>query len=67
LGSIIGQFKSVCTKHIHAAGCADFEWQERFHDEIIRNERALDAVRGYIINNPANWSKDKENPAGLRM
>jgi len=67
LGSIIGQIKSICTKRIRAAGFADFDWQERFHDEIIRNERALDAVRAYIINNPANWDKDKDNPIGLRM
>ena len=67
LGSIIGQIKSICTKRIRAAGFADFDWQERFHDDIIRNDRALDAVRAYIIHNPANWEKDKDNPAGLRM
>ncbi len=27
LGSIIGQFKSVCTKRIYAAGFGDFGWQ----------------------------------------
>ena len=67
LGSIIGQIKSICTKRIRAAGFAHFDWQERFHDEIIRSGRALDAVRAYIINNPANWDKDKDNPVGLRM
>ena len=34
LGAIIGQFKSVCTKRIWAAG-HDFAWQSRFHDESI--------------------------------
>lgn len=67
IGSIIGQIKSVCTKRIRAAGFAEFNWQERFYDEIIRNERALDAIRAYIIYNPANWGKDKDNPVGLRM
>ena len=67
LGSMIGQVKSVCTKRIRAAGYTDFDWQERFWDEIIWNERTLDAVRAYIINNPANWEKDKDNLAGLRM
>jgi REP element-mobilizing transposase RayT len=67
LGSIIGQIKSICTKRVRAAGFGDFDWQERFHDQIIRNERALDAVRAYIANNPANWDKDKDNPVGLRM
>jgi len=27
----------------------------------------LTAIRMYSINNPANWEKDKDNPAGLRM
>lgn len=62
LGSIIGQFKSVCTKRIWAAG-HDFAWQSRFHDEIIRNENMLDKVREYICNNPLKWELDQENPA----
>jgi len=67
LGSIIGQIKSVCTKRIHAGGCREFEWQERFHDEIIRDERAMHNIREYIIDNPAEWQVDKENPPGLWM
>ncbi len=35
LGSIIGQFKSVCTKQIWKMGFNDFRWQTRFHDHII--------------------------------
>jgi hypothetical protein len=27
---------------------------------IIRNEHELDAVRRYIVANPANWSEDTE-------
>jgi REP element-mobilizing transposase RayT len=67
LGSIIGQFKSICTKRIRAAGYAEFDWQERFFDEIIRDEKRLERVRQYIINNPANWNKDKENAIGSEM
>jgi len=67
VGAMIGQIKSICTKRIAAESIEGFNWQERFWDEIIWNERALDAVRAYIINNPANWNKDKDNPAGLRM
>jgi len=67
VGAIIGQIKSICTKRISAEGFEGFDWQERFWDEIIWNERALNAIRMYIINNPANWEKDKDNPAGLRM
>jgi putative transposase len=33
-------------------------WQERFHDHIIRNEAEYNRIRNYIINNPKNWNKD---------
>ena len=52
LGSIINQFKSVCTKRIRAASHPDFEWQPRYHDRVIRNEDALISVRRYIFKNP---------------
>ena len=37
-------------------------WQRNYHDRIIRNERELNNIRDYIINNPLNWELDKENP-----
>jgi putative transposase len=55
LGAIIGQFKSVCTKQIWATGHADFAWQTRFHDRIIRDDVALAAIRSYIASNPQKW------------
>ena len=67
LGSIIGQIKSNCTKHIWAAGFTDFNWQARFYDHIVRNERSLNAIREYIIKNPLKWEQDKDNIEGLRM
>ncbi|HEV8717686.1 MAG TPA: transposase [Candidatus Binatia bacterium] len=67
LGSIIGQFKSVCTKRIWATGFRDFAWQSRFHDHVIRNEKSLNDIREYIINNPMKWELDKDNPANLYM
>ena len=67
LGSIIGQIKSVCTKRIRLSGCHEFDWQERFHDEIIWNELALNNIRKYIVDNPARWNIDRENPVGLWM
>jgi len=59
LGSIIGQFKSVCTKQIHLSGNATFKWQSRFYDHIIRNENDLRRIRTYIQNNPLKWEIDK--------
>ena len=62
LGSIINQFKTACTKRIHAAGHSDFHWQPRFHDVIIRNAISLDRIRRYIMDNPATWTRDRNNP-----
>ena len=66
LGTITRQFKSRSTTRIWAAGHHEFAWQTRFHDHIIRGDRALTAIREYIANNPAEWAVDKENPANSR-
>ncbi len=58
LGSIIGQFKSKCTKRIWGFN-DQFKWQGRFHDRIIRNEKELDNIRAYIHYNPLKWSDDE--------
>ena len=58
LSSIIGSYKSVLTKNarkIHA----DFAWQSRFHDHIIRNDESFQKIRDYIINNPLRWKEDQ--------
>ena len=67
LSSIIGQFKSKCTKRIWAEGFEDFAWQTRFYDRIIRTEEDLIKARVYIKANPKNWDDDQDNPAGLYM
>jgi putative transposase len=59
LGSIIGQFKSVCTKQIREMGFTEFRWQNRFHDHIIRDEESLSRIRQYILHNPAKWELDR--------
>lgn len=34
-------------------------WQRNYYDIIIRTEKAFTNISNYIINNPANWKKDK--------
>ena len=58
IGSIIGQFKSICTKEIQNFNI-DFRWQDRFHDRIIRDETELNNVREYIRYNPLKWNEDE--------
>jgi len=67
LGSILGQFKSACTKRIHNAGYKTFGWQTRFYDHIIRNEEDLSRIRQYIRNNVLKWELDEYHPANLRL
>jgi len=59
LGSIIGQFKSVCTKRIRRMGIKDFQWQSNYYDHIIRNQKDLDRIRKYIQQNPLRWELDE--------
>ncbi len=62
ISRILGSFKSACSKHIHLAfPDVEFDWQERFHDHIIRSEAAFVRISNYILNNPLTWDKDKFN------
>lgn len=64
LGAIVGSFKSKCSDQINHLLKTSGEsiWQRGYHEEILRNERHLQAVRVYIRNNPANWDHDPDNP-----
>ena len=39
-------------------------WQRNYHDRIIRNDRQLQAIRGYIRSNADHWAEDPESPNG---
>lgn len=57
ISTIVRSYKSVVSKNarqIHA----DFAWQPRFHDHIIRNAQSFETIQNYIANNPLNWQKD---------
>jgi REP element-mobilizing transposase RayT len=34
-------------------------WQRNYWEHIIRNEQSYQRISEYIVNNPANWQKDK--------
>ena len=55
---LIGVFKTTSSKQIHLAGYNDFKWHRSFYDRIIRNEKSLNNVINYILNNPRNWVMD---------
>ena len=68
LGSIINQFKSVCTKRIwKTVPNIGFAWQSRFYDHIIRNDESLNKIREYIQTNPGMWERDRNNTENIWM
>ena len=60
LASIIRGFKMAVTTFARKNNI-DFACQERYHDHVIRNNDALQNIRAYIYNNPANWLDDELN------
>jgi len=58
VSAIIRSYKSAVTKHAHRLGFT-FQWQTRFYDHIIRDERSFQTISNYIENNPVNWREDK--------
>ncbi len=37
-------------------------WQRNYYEHIIRDESDLRRIRDYIVNNPARWQDDEDNP-----
>ncbi len=66
LSDMMRWFKTMTTNHyirgVDEQGWKAFPgklWQRSFHDRIIRDEREWDALRGYILTNPARWAEDR--------
>lgn len=54
LGSIVAGFKAACTVRIneHRGTPGAPVWQRNYHENYIRSDRHLEAVRAYIAGNP---------------
>ncbi|MEH2061492.1 MAG: hypothetical protein V7K50_04325 [Nostoc sp.] len=37
-------------------------WQRNFYEHIGREQKSIDNIREYILNNPQRWADDPENP-----
>jgi putative transposase len=64
LGTFVAGFKSAVTARINQirGTPAAPVWQRNYYEHIIRNERSLNHIRQYILDNPARWQFDRENP-----
>ncbi|MCR4439552.1 MAG: hypothetical protein QHJ34_13500 [bacterium] len=75
VGDIVGAFKSITTVQytygVKYCGWPPFRgrlWQRNYYEHIIRNEKSLNRVREYILNNPLRWETDRESqraPCGI--
>jgi len=59
LSKIIQAYKAAVTRQARRNGYADFAWQERFYDHIIRDDKSLENIRAYIVGNPVKWDEDE--------
>ena len=61
-------FKSTSTRQVNASRQMPGLplWQRNYFERIIRDDRELNRIREYIINNPLKWALDTENPSAVR-
>jgi len=60
LSNIIHWFKGRTTFEAHKAN-HDIQWQPRFYEHIIRNQKSYNEVYNYIQSNPQMWDRDRNN------
>ncbi len=62
IGSVVRGFKTGVTKWFRQNMSVYPVWQRNYYEHIIRDERNLDAIRRYIVENPLCWHLDLYNP-----
>lgn len=71
LGQIIGSFKSKCVLD-YMKYCLEEDdeeiwkiWQRNYYEHIVRDEKELNQIRHYILENPVKWFEDEDNPINI--
>ncbi len=64
ISTVIGSYKSVVSKRINIIWQTKGQsiWQRNFYEHIGREQKSIDHIREYIVNNPQSWADDPENP-----
>ncbi|MGB3779989.1 MAG: hypothetical protein WA960_16620 [Tunicatimonas sp.] len=57
IGKMIRWYKGRVSYECRKLGL-NFAWQARFHDHIVRDQRSLNNIRQYILNNPSYWAEN---------
>ncbi|MBW4583106.1 MAG: transposase [Tildeniella nuda ZEHNDER 1965/U140] len=58
LSVILRSYKSAVSRWCKFNGYSSFAWQNRFHEQMIRDDASLNQMRQYIANNPINWKPE---------
>ncbi|MBH8552766.1 transposase [Nostocaceae cyanobacterium CENA357] len=63
MSTVIGSYKSVVSKRINIIWQTKGQsiWQRNFYEHICREQKSIDNIREYILNNPQRWADDPEN------
>jgi REP element-mobilizing transposase RayT len=62
LGSIVRSYKAAVSRECQKRKYYDFSWQRNYYEHIIRDDKDLNNIREYILNNPIKWYLDENNP-----
>jgi REP element-mobilizing transposase RayT len=57
LASVMRGYKTGVT-NVARYNDIEFDWQEGFHEHVVRNEAEFNRIQNYIINNPQKWADD---------
>ena len=65
LSKVVGYLKMNTAKGINQArdNPGVPVWQRDYFERVIRDDRELDGIRQYIVDNPAKWGEDENHPA----
>lgn len=72
VGDVVGAFESrttvLYTSGVKRLGWSAFAgrlWQRNYYEHFVCNEESLNRIRQYILDNPAQWAFDRENPLAI--
>ena len=73
VGDVVGAYKSLTTveytRGVRALDWPPFRrrlWPRNYYERIVRDDESRDRIRQYILDNPAQWGSDRENPIAAR-
>ncbi|MFA5056129.1 MAG: transposase [Dehalococcoidia bacterium] len=69
IGALVRAFKSACTIRINDMRNSRGTpvWQRNYYEHVTRDEDDLNRIRQYVIDNPARWAEDENNPDYISM